>query len=178
MVMAEAEHYKKKQQREKVSLFLKFLREKGNLSFTEGKTLLNVSSTTMSSYIRQLLCDQKIEQYSIIEEKKPKKQRYRLSKENLAKVQADIGKYEAIQFIEELQSPIYYHTKSKDGRTAVAAFADGNTQKQRDIFQTILGAGCEYAVRLYQKINVSPVRTAFVIMMEPRSLTKKEGVKP
>ncbi len=119
--MATVEHYKKKQECDNINRLLSYIKEKGSVSFTEGKAFLNVSSVTMSSYLKKLLEEKKIEHYYVLEPgKKRRKERYRIKPENQDKVNAQIGKYEAIKFIEGISNHIYVY-REKDGK-AIAAF--------------------------------------------------------
>jgi len=166
--MGKAEHYKKKQERENINRLLSYMKEKGSVSFGEGKAYLNVSSVTMTSYLRHLAPE--IEHYEVLGEGK-KKKRYKLKKKSLEKVDAQIGKYKATQFIEGISNPIYYGKKKAS--VSIVAFssvpATINREKWGKNVQNIVN---RFPLRLIPELKNPQQKIAVVIMAEG-----KEGVE-
>jgi hypothetical protein len=88
---------------------------------------MDVSEPTLTEYIKILEIERKIESFS-----KPEDRRntwYRIKPENSPLVNADIGKYEIIQFIDSLKNPIYGY--EQQGNVSASIFAVKPTVKDR-----------------------------------------------
>ncbi|MCJ7635403.1 hypothetical protein MUP77_23815 [Candidatus Bathyarchaeota archaeon] len=169
--MVKAEHYKKKLERDNVNRLLSYMKGKGSVSFTEGKTFLNVSSVTMASYLRQLLEDKQIEHYYEIQEgQKRRKEKYRIKKDSFEKVNSQVGRHEAIRFIEGISNPVY--SFRKEGSRAIASFssvsATMNRKEWEKVNQFIIN---RFPLRRIPKLKTDQ-KIAVVIMVEG------EGVRP
>ncbi len=163
--MAKAEHYKKKLERDNINRLLSYMTEKGSVSFTEGKSFLNVSSVTMASYLTQLLGEHKIEHYyEIQKEQKKKKEKYRIKKESFEKVNSQVGRHEAIRFIEGILNPVY--SFRKEGSRAIASFssvsATMNRKEWEKVNQSIIKG---FPFRIFPKLKTDQ-KMAVVIMVE------------
>lgn len=173
--MAKAEHYKKKQKRDKISELLRFMKEHNFVTFSETKAFLNVSNVTLSEYLRQLLDDEKIIRCYLKQEgQKKRKKGYQLRTESLPSINSQIGKYEAIKFIEEMAEPIYSYSEGKDHRTATAVFADSSF-KPTKLIQALADRYSNFVTGYMEKTRVShtfPVKTAFVIMFQAKEELK------
>ena len=166
--MAKAEHYKKKQERDNINRLLAYMKEKGPLTFTEGKKFLNVSSATMTSYVDQLR-GHEIEHYYILE-KGRRRERYRLKKESFDSVSAQVGRYEAVKFIQNIPNPAYGYRQ--DGNKAIAAImAVKPTENRKKVEAAIQKTISTIMIKL---LRLPKDRQVAVVIM----VKGKEDVKP
>lgn len=115
------EHYKKKAKRDKLSELLGLLKQHGKLRSSALEEKLGVSSPTLSAYLRELKRENKIEDLTVKNEDGRFKW-YRIKPESKKHVDAELGKFEAIRFIDAISDPIYCYEEDKDGGKAIAAF--------------------------------------------------------
>jgi DNA-binding PadR family transcriptional regulator len=108
---------KKKWERDENINKLRILIKKAKeITFSKMQEKMDVSEPTLTKYIKQLERDKEIEVFSKPDDRR--KKWYRIKSED--KVDLAIGKYEAIDFIEKIPSPIYKHKKV--GNSSVSAF--------------------------------------------------------
>ena len=139
--MARMPHYKEKGKRENEDRFLALLKEHGNLQFYELKAKLDVSSPTLTSYIKHLEREGKIEEFRKADDYR-RVRRYRLKKEKMDEINWQVGRYEAIKFIQEIDNPVYANYRK--GNKAIAAFssvpAKGNRESYEKMVRGIAGS--------------------------------------
>jgi DNA-binding Lrp family transcriptional regulator len=133
--MAKTEHHKKKDERENTLKLLTLLKKHGSLSFSQMRSMLDISSPTLSIHLKKLEDGKAIEQFRL-RSADGLHQGYRIRKESAAKVEADIGKFEAVRFIEGIVNPIYIYEPSPDQRKAIAVFMSRlPNQKEHDFYK-------------------------------------------
>ena len=120
--MAKMEHYKKKVKRDKLSELLGLLKQHGRLRSSVLEKKLGVSSPTLSAYLRELKRENKIEEDLTVKDEDRRKKFYRIKSESQKDVEAELGKFEAIRFIDAISDPVYCYEEDKDGGKAIAAF--------------------------------------------------------
>jgi len=92
---------------------LSLLKQHGELSFGDLKQKVGVSEPTLTQYIKISEEQEKIEAFFKLEDRR--KRWYRIKAENREKVEAQLGKYEAIGFIERINDPIFEEREIEKG---------------------------------------------------------------
>ncbi len=110
-----------------------FLKEHKELTFKQLKEGLQVSDPTMTDYIKILEEKNEIEHFDKPEDRRS--QWYRIKPESKDQVYSQIGKYEAIKFIESINDPIYAFKQI--GKGAVAAFVSSNVENPEDVTSVV-----------------------------------------
>jgi DNA-binding Lrp family transcriptional regulator len=156
---------------------LLFLLEKHKeLTFGVLKEELRVSEPTLTEYIKTLEDkEKKIEHFFKLGDRKHKW--YRIKPQNRQLVEAQLGKYEAITFIENLSKPIYVYEPMPNRKGAVAAFAN-IPSKPRQVVETILRGTVKGSTPILAKVSKlsKGEEIALVIMMSGNG-DDKEGVE-
>lgn len=131
-----------------------------------------ISQPTLSKHLKQLRIEAKIEIYW---NEKRGGDCYRIKPENREKVEAQIQKDEAREFIESLSEPIYVHQTSKDKTMAISAFASIPKKNPKIVkwFMDTVGYYTTFYSKAIPKLSESE-KIAIVIMMSG----KKKSVKP
>jgi DNA-binding Lrp family transcriptional regulator len=129
--MSKVEHYKKKTERENLNRLLSLLKQYGRLRSDELKEKLGVSSPTLAHYIKQLEEKERIE-HIYIEGEDRRFRYYRIKPKNFENVEAQLGKYEAIRFVEKISNPLYVYRESNDKKKAIAPFISPLGQPKLD----------------------------------------------
>lgn len=167
--LARVEHYKKKSERENINKLLSLLKNHGKLRFYDLKEKLRVSSPTLSQYLKELEGDGKIETFHVKGEDR-RIRWYRIKPENRKNVETQLGKYEAIRFIEGISNPIYSYVE--DGEKAIAVFMSGIDQRVERLAQKMADQMASQYLK-FLKLKLLPnQKIATVIMTKGR-----EGVE-
>ncbi len=131
---------------ENIDRFRKALREFGELTFSSLREKLGVSEPTLTKYIKSLEAKSEIEAFV-----KPQNRRekwYRIKPENKERVNTQLAKYEAIQFIEEIPEPIYVHENVRDKGITVEAFASIPREPKKVVEEVLGGIVSGFAMAL------------------------------
>ena len=144
---------------------LALLKTKKEMTFQQLKEALGVSDPTLAEYIKTLENQKRIENFL----KSPDRRHrwYKIKLESAEEVDAQIGRYEAIKFIEGIQNPLYIYKPSPNGQKAIAAFAQADPSLRKPL-DMIASAGLRFLtapLRPGQKIAV-------VLMAEGRKKEK------
>ena len=163
------QHYKKQIQRDNQKKILDLLDRSDDLRFTKLKEKSGFSAPTLSSLLKILEEDDKIQRFHVKGEDRRIK-RYRIKPESKLKVEAQLGTYEAIRFIEGISDPVYiYKPPLKNGKVAIAAFSS-SVGKTRETTAKGLDLGISTLAHYYQKLKVGSLisdkdKLAIVIMI-------------
>jgi hypothetical protein len=165
------------ERKDNLSKLLSLLEKHKELTFGGLKEGLSVSEPTLTGYIKTLEDEEeKIEHFFKPGDRKHKW--YRVKPQNRQLVEAQLGKYEAITFIESLSKPIYVYEPMPNRKGAVAAFAN-IPGKSRQVVEMILrGAARGYAPILAKTTRLSKGEKMALVIMVSGNGDDKKGVKP
>lgn len=124
-------HWAKRTRKDKINVLLKLIEENKEIEYSELKEHLGVSDPTLSDYLRELEEEGLIEH---IQKGDRRKKGYRIKAQSKKEVKARILKYESINFIDTLESPIYeYATREFRGQKfTIACFMETGHKSNRE----------------------------------------------
>jgi len=159
-------HWKKTESTRNEQLILKILNEFQPMRFNElyGKIndVSNISQPTLSKHLKQL--GEKIEHYW---DKKKNALCYRIKPESREKVETELGRFEALRFIEEIYNPVYYY---HPGKVSVAAFSSVSATMNRKEWEGKVKSIVERMATMSKFIPLlkTDQKIAVVLMVEGR----------
>jgi DNA-binding Lrp family transcriptional regulator len=166
-----------KTKQENLDKLLAFLQKNKEASFANLQKELGVSNPTLTEYIKEL---ENIEKPKIEHFDKPEKDRrhtwYRIKSKSSSLVAAQVGKYEAIQFINSLVEPIYGYDKQEN--VSVSFFAVKPTVKdrnkaEREMKEELLKPVLE-GVKIMSNYALKGEKLVFVVTVEGQE-TERRG---
>lgn len=158
---------------ENLNRLLLLLKHHGEITFKDLKEKMGVSDPTLTDYIKTLEKQEKIEHFFKARDRR--KRWYRIRKERTKLVETQLGKYEALKFVEEIDNPIYLYEQSKDGSRAMALFSSVPPTENREVWEKDLRKKTKLRLllkvfpRLKKECDI-----ALVIMVRG----KNKGVRP
>ena len=129
-------HWKRLELSENLNKLLSLLKEHGELQYSDLKEKLGVSDPTLTNYIKELEKQGKIEAFFKPEDRRQRW--YRIRHESQRLVDAELGKYRTIRFIEGIVDPIYLEEISKDGSKGMSLFSSVPPSENRDDWEADL----------------------------------------
>ena len=159
-----AKHDKEKN----LNILLSLLKEHKEQTFKSLSEGLKVSNPTLTEYIKLLEEQGKIERFNKAGDRR--NQWYRIKPESEEQVTKQLGKYEAIHFIEQIQNPIYNY-KAEKGIAGAIFLSEPSDQKDRkmyeDIPKTVLNIpGLLKTIKFATRTLKSGTKMAVVLMIE------------
>ena len=145
---------------------LSLLREHEQLTFGDLKNKLSVSEPTLTEYIKDLEEENWIEPFFKPEDRRQRW--YRIKVESKEKVDSQLGKYEAIKFIEGIPNPIYIHREK--GKRAIGIFMSpegNNIAIQKKMAEKVADSYLGFAGTLWRFYTKNRnLRVATIVMDE------------
>ena len=123
----------KQEKRDNLNKILDLLK-KNELIFKDLNKVIRVSKPTLSGYIKTLELQSMIEHFDKPEDRR--NQWYRIKLGNEKKVESELGKYEAINFIKEIHNPIYVD-KKETGITGAVFLSEPSDPKDQKMYKDI-----------------------------------------
>ena len=151
---------------------LLLLKQHEELTNRDLKEKMGVSDPTLAEYIKTLEKKGRIEHFFKTHDRR--KRWYRIKPENRQKVEAQLGKYEAIRFIGSISNPVYTFVE-KDGKAIAAFMSDPGAASLRNVAKRAMDAIVSANLKFPNLLKLSPAenqKMAVIIMLG------KEGVKP
>ena len=151
--------------------------------FRRNQKLLTDSNVTVTlnnaiEEERELEESNKIERFRIKGEDR-RIEWYRIKPESLGKVEASIGRQDAIQFIKSFSNPVYSYKESKDGKKAIAAFMSMPLQEdERKNAQSKVDGAVSHFLKAVETLLHPGKDVKFAVVVMVRKGIKNEGAEP
>jgi hypothetical protein len=146
----------------------KIIKEAGEIAYPDIlEKMKPTSEVTIADYLKELYNNEEIESF-----KKKNEDMRRTFYKPKEKVDAQIGRYEAIQFIESLQNPLYAKVPI-DGITisAFAEFSEAKNEKsERDFRGEVVADTCTFASSLTKMKLGKGEKIALVVTIEGKEV--------
>lgn len=176
--MGKTEHYKKDIERDNLHQVMGLLKKNDKLRFGDMEKLLPFSRVTISKHLRELEESNEIERFRVKGEDR-RIEWYRIKPESLRKVEASLGRHDAVQFIKSFSNPVYSYKESKDGQKAIAAFMSLPLREdERKNAQSKVDGAVSHFLKAVETLLHPGKDVKFAVVVMVRKGTKKEDSEP
>jgi len=132
--MSALEKYQNKCREETKTRILAALQGAGWIRYQNLKEKTELAKSTLSKYLKELVEEKILERKRELESGEwPIPVSYRIAKKEKSFVEAKVGRYDAVSFIETLESPVY--KSGKKGKITVSAFMSPIEEQYRESAQ-------------------------------------------